>query len=1004
MRNTLCVFCVFVFLFVHTQKTFTSVLVTDDALINGKKNLSDTVFRAAANDESGLGTAINFLLTGNPSLGYSAKSALLRSITTAVENLPLSRGYFTDISSQKLYDALLIYDIIKETGELTGSEVENLRNYMNRVLDHYLNRENFAWDSIYWCLGATAMRIVASCTLYALNFPDNAQSERYLIHSRRFLEKNLTESIDDSGAWITNSPGFTDEALEYIIVTSKVLKNANVYDYFSDSRLRKLLRYEMHLLPPQQCPLVKGSFMIAGDGETDPGENHGDAAVIAAADILPYDPETSSNLLWYWNQCGNPVNPLGILFIDTSIQPSAPDGGSMLAGDGMVVLRDQFGTQRESFIFAHFGAADGVPDREMYNYSDRSDFSFIWRGIPLIVPDVNVQDNCMKSFAHQAAWRHNIVLRTGAGDSPILQERASIGAQVQKDVTGNENAPADFYPDGINQFMSTEMVDYVSGAVRLPKSDVPAASHYRHILFLKPDALLIWDQVESNFPLEWNLWVPVENTWTEQNIVHLHTKYNVDLKVHFDDVSPIDYIAEKLPSEMFWDWPTAMRADYGNGIITLMFLDLFGSALNDTTTFSEDVLYNILMEKGQPSLVGLMTKNIRIVEAMKRNGIPFTELSYEMIRNGDLSAYSVLLISDPASAEQERALYDFGWKITDYISQGGSLVLLSPSPLTQMFDTSTIPGFIPVTTVIGNCAMTQNNGFTVSMRDDQIWKEPRIITSDALDQWISESTSQQSGLSENDIVSSLPIAWSDSWKILASSPRTLPLYPDADNRFGELSRIQVRHPASKDFFCLFLPRRIGETNLYLFDVRRTEPGFFSFADPTTTWEIKAGKTDWTDANLSVRISNAEDKTMYAFDCTYIKIESETLQATSPMSVYYSEKESDCIVMTAGNNTLSFSKADLKIKAGELRIHNLFGNISLERLTYVSILKVVDQQGNPVGQTNIYIDSRLIGVTGKDGTIPIRWASVPPMVRVHFRDAESLVRLEPGEVRVVLDLQ
>ena len=288
MRNTLCVFFMFVFLCLHSQITFTNVLITQEVVNNGKKNLTDAVFRKAADDQSGLGNAVNFLLTGNPALGHSAKSSLLRSITTAAEYLPEAGGYFTDISSQKLYEALLIYDLIQDSGELTGAEVESLRNYMVHVLDYYLDRENFAWESVHWSLGATAMRIVASCTLFALNFPRSPQSERYLIHSRRFLEKNLTESIDDFGAWITNSPGFADKALEYIIITSKALKNADIYDYFSDSRLRKLLSYEMHLLPPQQCPLVKSTFLVAGSGKTDPGENHGDGAVIAASDILPY--------------------------------------------------------------------------------------------------------------------------------------------------------------------------------------------------------------------------------------------------------------------------------------------------------------------------------------------------------------------------------------------------------------------------------------------------------------------------------------------------------------------------------------------------------------------------------------------------------------------------------------------------------------------------------------------------------------------------------------------
>ena len=106
-------------------------------------------------------------------------------------------------------------------------------------------------------------------------------------------------------------------------------------------------------------------------------------------------------------------------------------------------------------------------------------------------------------------------------------------------------------------------------------------------------------------------------------------------------------------------------------------------------------------------------------------------------------------------------------------------------------------------------------------------------------------------------------------------------------------------------------------------------------------------------------------------------------------------------MTTVDNTITYSKADLKIHAGELRFRNLFGDISLERLTYVSGIEVSDENGIPVQWARVYIDGRLIGTTDETGTIPVRWTGEPPMVRVLYQGKESLRRLAPGNVKMIV---
>lgn len=981
--------------------TLADILATREDIMNGRNNLTDPAFYEAANTDTGIGAAINSLLTGNQSRGYAAKAVVLRSTIEAIDNLPHARSMFTDISAQKLYEALITFDLIPDKSIFTDTEILSLRNNLKYLLNFYLNNNNFAWDDDRWCLGATAMRIVAAEALYAFNFPEDSDAEGIRSLSLQYMERNLSGSIDDFGAWITDSPGFADEAVEYLFVTAKAFKNAGIIDTFSDQRLLKVMNYEILLLPPQQSTLVKDAFMIAAIGETDPIENHGGMAVIAAADIMPHDADTAARLMWFWNQCGKPVNPLGLLFINTSIPSLEPTGQSRVTGGGTAVLRNNFGKTNESVIFAGFGNAYGAPDRNGHSFSDHGDFSFIWRGIPLIVHNGSGRNECINSLVNRAAWNHNIVLYSGAGDSPILPESVYLQSRVRDDVTGKGLIPADFYPDGISQFFSLNQVDYVVGPVRLSKRDIPAERYYRHLLFLKPDALLVWDQIESTFPLEWNLWIPTENTWSEKNILHIHTVNNVDLQVHFAGDTKLDVRSDPYPGEFTGDWPLVMRSGYGNGTITIVCIDLFNREADDSTGFTSDVFQNILSQNGKPSNTGLITSNTIISNTLQNLDISCETLTYEMVSSRDLSRYSMIVIGDSLSAQQERALHEVSWKIHDFIRSGGSLILLRPMSLPLLYDTFSEPGVIPVTLASGNCPISlPGEEFKLKLIDDPVWNKPNTITTDAWLRWKS-ALEEKSGIpGENIEISPIPITWSDSWTVLASVPYTYQIKPSGNERFGIPKRIRVKHPASKDFFALFLPRKIDEST-YLFDVKRSEPGSISFADPTTSWEVKAGETTWTDANLSVLITDFEGKTMYAFDCTYIRFGAETLKASAPMSIYYSESESSGVIMSATTNTITYSRGEFRIHAGEIKFMNPLGGISLERVIYVTTLNVVDDERIPLAFARVYSDNRFIGATDKNGTLPVRWTGNPPTVRTVYRGKTAVSSLAPGTVEVVV---
>jgi len=1005
MNRIFSIFFMLVFICIYLQNAYAGVITSIEDIINGRKNLNDPRFSESVNFKTGIGAAVNYLLNGDETTGQSVKVEILRSALTALENLPEAGITVKDISSLKIYEALVMYDIISQQGLFTEDEKAGLRNSFKSVLSHYLNLEICEWTDDYWSLGVSPMRIVASCVLYALNFPEDQDSGLFFKHGQRYFQKNLDNSIDDYGAWVTDSPGYAGAAVEYMIVTAKALRNSGIQNHFSNPRLKNLLLYEMNLLPPQQCFLVKGAFMIAGIGQTDPGINHGGNAVISAADIYPYFPDEASNLIWYWNQCGNPLHPLGVLFIDTAIPYMMPEGKSMLAGGGTAVLRDNFATAKESTVFVSFGDAYGVYDRERHDQSDHGDYSFVWSGIPILVHDGFNNYDCSENLMNRAAWRHNLVLYEGAGDLPVIPESVYRNQPVKPDITGNRITPADFYSDGISQFISTELVDYVSGPVRLAKSDMPASSHYRHFLFLKPDAMLIWDQIESQFPIEWNLWMPVENARAEGSVLKLYSSNDVELNVLFAGDNAVDFEIEKPADEKKWDWPFIMRSKFGSGAMTLLSIDLGSHSFADSSTFALNVLQNIIFQYGEPELIGLIGGNNESKEILNHFRLNFEYLEPENLGNIDLSKYSLLFINDINSGSYKRHLNNYIWKINKYINDGGKAVWMCLSPLKHGAHNISGPGFFPVTIAPDGCSIELSDEIDspgdIIINEDAVWLKPNPITPDSWIEWISKTSIESEG---NDLERKLsvytPAVWSDFWEVLASVRKSFPLKAYSHNFFGEPSRIRVKHPESKDFFTLLLPRKKGEP--YSFDITGHGRGFVSFADPVTTWEIKAGKTSWTDANLSVRISKEDgSEILYAFDCTYITLESEKINAESPMSIYYSPRDDSGIILTGTKNIVTYSKGAMKLHAGEINFSGLKGELSLERQAFLTDLSVADHNGVPVEWATVYVDGRFIGSTNKEGKIPIRWKGYQPETAVKFRGAESLGLLVPGEMGFVI---
>lgn len=982
-------------------------ILTSADVLNGRVNITSSRLNGSVDFSDETGAAVNYLITGSEEMGQEAKVQLLRRVLTAREGLSDADGTVGDISSKALVDALIMVDLLSGRDAMSEEEWMGVRSSLYQVIEYYLDPAVFAWDQEEWSLGVPALRIATACILYAFNFADGSEAQRYLDHGMHIFRYNLLNSVDDYGAWLPDSPGDAAEAVYEMIVAAKAMKNRGFEDHFANHRFRNFLLYHMRLLPPQQCPFVKGEYMIAGIGRTDPSANYGSIPVLGAKDLYAHYPNEASYLMWYWNQCGNPVHPLGILFIDPSIPYMRPDKPAGLIGGGAAILRDKPYTPAESDIIVSFGDGYGMPDRSRRDHADHGDFSLIWQGMPLIVHESGVQDDCSERLMNASAWRHSVVVPYQSGNSRAVREKAFQNEMSPVPAAGDtskiKRIPADMYTDGIRQYLSTPMVDYVAGDVRLAGQDMPSDSHYRHFLFLKPDALLVWDQVKSPKQLEWGLWMPAERMHQDGNVLQLFKNDGYELHVLFAGENELDASMENAPEEIAADWPLIMSARYGRGSVVLVTADLFGAGelptarvTIDTTGIDETermLMENLLHLYGSPGFTGLLAGADSPIEDL----LSGMDLSHERMFPGDFAVigparYGTVVVDDSLSAADTAVLNDHTQGIWRYVRDGGKLIWCVRSSRTLRPSTPAGRGTLPVTLDPAGCVLdlfrdTDPSNGLVMNPDDSLWTNLNTISRESF-------AAVVSGGSDSTCTAVLPAAWSDQWNVHASIHAGIPVQAYASEAFGVPRRISVKKQAASDFFTLLLPRKTDSP--YRFNVSRSGPGFVVFADPASTWEVSTGQTAWTDANLSVRITrNGTAEEFYAFDCNFVDLGVDKLFSDKPMTVHYSVRDDKGSISAAESALLSFHMGDIRIHAGEVDFRGLKTDIELDRSAFVSTVAVLDQNGAPVPWVTIETDGRFAGKTGPGGRLPLRWYGRQPEVTVTHRGAKFTQLLVPG---------
>ena len=640
----------------------------------------------------------------------------------------------------------------------------------------------------------------------------------------------------------------------------------------------------------------------------------------------------------------------------------------------------------ESAVYTGFGPPDGFIDMGGH-HADSGDFSFIWRGIPLTVHDGWTDIPGADGVYNKMPWRHNLVLRSGVGGTPVVSERPAV-----QSLQDSIRTTGDFYPDGIAKFITTPDVDYVSGSVRIPDFASPGDRHYRHILYIKPDALIIHDQYDGAQPVEWNMWMPFETVVNEGNTLHIAAGEDINLDVTIPGSGNLDFTDESAPGGITWDWPLIMRAEVGSGTVSLSFID-FISGVQANPQVPATLLSGMLnvnsVFQGRVALIG---GDDRAKALMNRLGISFDIMNAGDIREARFTDYRAIIICGGLPTGMRSEMLSYREKFRQYTFDGGHLVFtgLAPARTGDIFVQG--DGFVEETLELSGCPMVLPHGERVADRlfvpaPHADWSTE--LTPARLNEFfVGDGVDAQADTLRRDITiaQTFPAVWSDRWKVLLSIRRTIPVIASNDGALGIPSRIRVKRSGAHGTTALLLARHTGSS--YRFDVTRAEEGLVELSETNGNWRVYTGGTDWTDAPLALqRTTSRGVERVLATDCTFCSVGTESFRSSTPFTINYNPLTGSGTLWSSERTTISTSRIEFKVHAGSIRFNDLYGDVWTSRINFLTTVRALDESGAPVPGAQVFVNGTLSGKTGPDGTLPVRWIDKQPDIVISYGGRE-----------------
>jgi len=1053
-----------------------AVLVTDGELAAARENVNKEPLRGYFEKLVRTGDAdaapFLYLLSGEREYALKARTTVFDNLDYLREYIP----YMVDIwilhSPGRVVSALLAYDMTRDSGVYTEKEVEEIKDTLFWCVRHYLNEgrdhigRGFLYQTDYipedmeeWVVANMNVHRLLAVGLYGLVFPGEPRSGEIIEYAVDYFERVLCLGSRPGGAWAEN-PRYMGGVLRELYMLAAGLKNAGERDFFEDERFKRMLGFFAESIPAPGIEHPHRPTMVAAD-DAHWWENRTAILGWAAARYHGENPKLAGEWTWCWRKSGSPLTPESLLFVDPGIEPVKPDYGSYLPGMGYVILRDRFAEPDETFFFATFGPEYGTSNKTMHHSPCHGDFSIIWRGYPLFLTRGCSSYLWSRRMRDQVDFARNVVTFDGAGGSIAIPERKYAGPAVEVNTTFDESLVRDYYPDGVTNFVSSEGFEYAAGEVRNWDMSLPAPFNVRHFLFLKPDVFVVWDQVRSPYPLQWNFHMPAESVVKQGKKIELTSWDGVRLAVDFLQDEPLDVTFDWPLESIRTDWPMVLSCPYGKGMFIFNALDIARQVLEHDHDGARRILENLLCYPSRPERIGLIETDGQTAAVLEKLGFSYELLDYDDLA-GDLSRFDRIVVGHFAVLVRDRDLCDYREKLWKYVEDGGVCYWAYQYAWGWKPGDTSGPGYFPKMLMVGEgTSVLWGEGIElhrpVSMDGSPLWERPNRITPGDWKGWYVDGPDTFKVmppyplLPNTDRARNFPVYYSDYWRVHASALKTYNInVPPTRSRFGPYRWIKVHHKASDDFLAVFRPWKEGVAGGLPAEIIKGKENEVLIRQDGDYWWLFLGKHAGFDGNiallryrgnsLTVRKRPSGEYDVYErqrFDAAPVEfLLADTVEAEfggmrfvfshpATVSCNLGERRGTISILDGGRVSLPWEAERVLLSGRRLDAERTDGGVGFDlppgefdfrfprkvlELTvrsHVARVEVVTPGGEPVRWVHVFRDlpgegrTWFQGATDAHGKLTLRWKGARKQTVSLEKGGTSIMEtIEPGIRRIV----
>ena len=420
------------------------------------------------------------------------------------------------VSMRGIWRCIYLYDIVDGFGLLSEAQRNEFRDRVVQAIHWSLGPDkghrrvplNSGWRS----MNIYSDVVIAGGTV-GLAFPDLPEARDWIELATGELDWQLDNAVWD-GAW-NESPRYQAHVLKTAGLYFQSLKRRTGVDMFQhptyQAMLDWLVRFET---PPDRAAgntlgRAAGVALIPGIGDSSWTEVPLGLCAMFAPQYAQNDPHFAARLMWAWNRGGRPYDGAyggdGLEWARVLINPlltGEPQslGSDSSAGKGYVVMRGGVDEPDEVWFLLRCGRRTLAG----HDHADWNAFNLYAFGYPLALD----AGSGIYSQPEHKAWH----------DKAIAHNTVVFGGRSQERRDGK-----------ILTFVTRPEADY-----SVSDASVPAGVEKfdRHVLFVKPDYFVIWDEIKARERAAWTMHTTATDfIWSEHG-VRCTTPWQTELDVH----------------------------------------------------------------------------------------------------------------------------------------------------------------------------------------------------------------------------------------------------------------------------------------------------------------------------------------------------------------------------------------------------------------------------------------------------------------------------------------